>query len=289
MRTRTARSSAAALLAAAALGASTAVAACSSASAAPAAPASVASVANAGVPGTHTACASIAVSVTGMSAAEAVRTVAANMSRNCGFTVSGSFDGAGFGLDGWELYGTSTYGAFGDVHIVSLDQGMVINFYRVGSAEYLRVYEVDAPNAAPDVNVRAQLRSYGISNAVINAAGSAKWIKLTAAQRKTFNSTAFEPLTAAALGAAVAQGSQEPWQLGGTKTLNGVRYLVLTDPVNKSGVGYLGESMYVNPSTGLPAEIKYVSQDSQQVSSSFGDWNHTPEVTAPPASKVVTG
>jgi hypothetical protein len=58
-------------------------------------------------------------------------------------------------------------------------------------------------------------------------------------------------------------------------------------PVNNSGPGYLGESLYVNTATGLPVEIAYVSQDSQSTTASFGHWGHVVAVNPPSAAKVV--
>jgi hypothetical protein len=244
--------------------------------------------ANASTAGT-VSCASMTTSMAGLTAAQAIRTVTANMSHACGFTVSGNFDGLGFNIDGWELDGTSTYGALGAAHIVWFDQGMVLDFYRAGGGEYLRIYEDGKPNAAPDLNVRAEWQAFGISSPVFKKAGSAKWIKLTTAQQKKINPEFDLPLTASALASAIAQGSGKPWKLGGTKTVNGVRCTVLTDPANNSNGGYLGESLYVATATGLPVGIHYVSQDSQAVATSFGHWGKAGAVSPPPASKVVVG
>jgi hypothetical protein len=245
--------------------------------------------ANASSPGSATVCAMATRPITNMSAAQAIRTVAANLDKTCGFTISGSFDGAGFGIDGWGLYGSSSYAASGGVHLVWDSQSVILDFYRVSSGEYLRLYM--APGAGMSgsqgtATLRAEWNSWDVkNNAVIKAAGTTKWVKLTAAQTKMFNTDVGVPLTSAALGTAIAEGSQKPWRLGGTKTVNGVRYTVLTDPVNNSGPGYLGESLYVN-SSGLPVKIQYVSQDNQSVVSAFGHWGGVATV-APSASKVI--
>jgi hypothetical protein len=246
--------------------------------------------ANASSPGSATACAMVTRPITNLPAAQAVRAVAANLDKTCGFTISGSFEGAGFGIDGWGLYGSSSYAASGAVHLVWDGQGVILDVYRVGGSDYLRLYM--APGAGTSgsqatATLRAEWNSWDVkSNAVIKAAGTTKWVKLTAAQTKMFNKDAGVPLSSAALGTAIAEGSQKPWKLGGTKTVNGVRCTVLTDPVNNSGPGYLGESLYVNPS-GLPVKITYVSQDSQSVVSVFGHWGGVATV-APPASKVIS-
>lgn len=240
--------------------------------------------------GAYQSCLSVTRSVAGLTAAQAIKVVASEMPHACGFTVSGDFDGPGFDIDGWELDGTSTYGALGGAHIVWFDQGMVLDFYRVGGARYLRLYEDGKPNAAPDLNVRTMWQAFGVSRAVVKQAGSAKWIKLTAAEwKKTSRDLQGVPLTASALASAVAKGSGKPWQLGGSKTVRGVHCTVLVAPVNKSGPGFLGESLNVSTATGLPVGIKYVSQDSQSVTASFGHWGTAAAVTAPPAAKVVAG
>ena len=233
------------------------------------------------------ACASVTTSVAGLTAAQVIRAVTTAMPHACGFTVSGNFDGLGFDIDGWELDGTSTYGALGAAHIVWFDQGMVLDFYRAGGGEYLRIYEDGKPNAAPDLNVRAEWQAFGIASSVFKKAGSAKWIKLTAAQQKKINPEFDLPLTASALASAIAKGSGKPWKLGGTKTVNGVHCTVLTDPANNANGGYLGESLYVATATGLPVAIHYLSQDSQAVATSFGHWGKAGAVNPPPAAKVV--
>jgi hypothetical protein len=239
--------------------------------------------------GTPYICAYMSEGVSGLTAVQVIKAVDSEMPHACGFAVSGQFDGPGFTMDGWELDGTATYGALGAVHIAWLDQGLVLDFYRAGGGEYLRIYEDGAPNAAPDINVRSMWQAFGISSALVKAAGSAKWIKLTAAQQKKITPELGVPLTAAALAGDVAQGSGKPWKLGGSKTVDGVHCTVLIAPVNNSGAGYLGESLYVDTATGLPLGIDYVSQDSQSVTASFGHWGMVAAVSPPPAAKVVVG
>jgi hypothetical protein len=251
---------------------------------------SSAAVANASGPGPFI-CAQLARIITGLSAARAISAVADGMDKTCGFTISGSFDGTGFGVDGWGLYGTSSYAATGGAHLVWNDQSVIIDFYRsAAGSEYLRLYMAPGSGmtgAQGAATLRAQWNGYGVtSDAAIKAAGSSKWIKLTAAQSKKFNANAGVPLTSAALGADIAKGSGKPWRLGGSKTVQGVRYTVLTDPVNNSGPGYLGENLYVN-SFSEPVQIKYVSQDTQSVVASFGHWGGVPAEILPAASKIV--
>jgi hypothetical protein len=239
--------------------------------------------------GTSTVCAYMSQSIAGLTAAQAIRTVTSEMPHACGFRVSGQFDGPGFNIDGWEIYGTATYGALGAAHIAWLNQGMVLDFYRAGGGEYLRIYEDGKPNAAPDLNVKAEWQAFGVSSTLVKQAGSAKWIKLTSAQQKKINPGLYVPLTASVLAGDVAQGSGKPWKLGGTKTVDGVHCTVLIAPVNNSGPGFLGEALYVDTATGLPVGINYVSQDSQKVTATFGHWGTAGAVSPPPASKVVAG
>jgi hypothetical protein len=270
------RTAARALIAAAALASSGALA-------------STLALANASSPGNDTACAQATRLIAGMSAANAIQAVAANMASTCGFTLSGNLEGIGFGIDGWGLYGTSSFAASGAVHLIWDDQGVITDFYRSAASEYLRLYmapDAGMPGSEANATLRAEWNSWGVnSNAAIKAAGTTKWVKLTAAQIRIFNSEVGFPLTSAALGRDIAMGSAKPWKLGGTKTVSGVRCTVLTDPANNSGPDFLGESVYVN-SVGLPVQIRYVSQDSQQVSASFGHWGTIPALT-PPASKIV--
>jgi hypothetical protein len=249
---------------------------------------SAGAVANASTASGPSMCAYLTRSVHGLTAAQAIRVVASEMPNACGFTVSGQFDGPGFDIDGWELDGTSTYGALGGAHVVWLNQGIVLDFYRVGGSQYLRIYEDGKPNAAPDINVKAEWKAFGIASQLAKKAGSAKWIRLTAAQQKKLDPDLGVPLTASALASAIAKGSGKPWRLGGTKIVRGVHCTVLVAPVNNSGPGFLGSSLYVNTATGLPVGIHYVSQDSQSVTASFGHWGAA-TVTAPPASKVIAG
>jgi hypothetical protein len=209
----------------------------------------------------------------------------------CGFTISGAFEGAGFGIDGWGLYGTSSFSANGGTHLVWDNQSVIFDFYRTGGAEYLRLYMAPGAGMAAAqalLTLRAIWSFYGLtSNPVIKASAAGKWVKLTAVQQRKVNAGLGVPLTSGALGAAIARGSGTPWKAGGTTTVNGVRCVVLTDPANKTGPGYLGESIYVNAATGLPVQIRYVSQDSQRVTSNFGSWGRIGAVTPPPAAKVI--
>jgi hypothetical protein len=237
------------------------------------------------------ACRPHTVGVAGLSAAKTLATMVSNMAGGCGFTVSGFLLGVAVGIDGLQLYGSpTTFDGHGDLHLIQVNQGVVIDFYRIGSAEYARLYESDAPNAAPDVNVRGFWHAFGVSTAVINAAGSEKWVRLTPAQVKGFSKNGQIPgpfASPSALAGAVIEGTGHSWKLAGTKTVGGVACTVLTQP--GSGGLYTPETLYVNTATGLPVEVQYQSQDGQAIATKFSSWGHTSTVTAPPASKVVAG
>jgi hypothetical protein len=117
--------------------------------------------------------------IAGMSAGQAIKTVTANIQKACGFTISGVFSGAGFSIDSWFIHGTSTYDAAGAAHLSWVGQVSVTDFYRVGSAEYVRLSVHDTQTAETAQEVRGLWPTYGItSKAVINAAGFTKWVKL---------------------------------------------------------------------------------------------------------------
>jgi hypothetical protein len=228
-------------------------------------------------------------SIAGQTAAKAVKTVAANIPAACGFTVSGYFLGAAFGIDGLQLDGTTTYDSKGDVHLVYNNQGVVIDVYRIGGSEYVRLYEYGEPNAAPDLNVRGEWSAFGVtSNAVIKAAGSSKWIKLTAAQQKKLaaNGGLVGLGSPAALAASVVRGTGVTWKRAGTRTVSGVRCTVLTDATDSNKI-FPAETLYVSTATGLPVVIEYAHAEGGAISTSFGKWSHPAAVTAP--TRVVAG
>jgi hypothetical protein len=121
------------------------------------------------------------------SAAQIVRTMRASIPDACGFTVTGELLGADFGIDGVTLVGATTFDGRGHAHVVYVAQGVVLDFYRVGGADYVRLYEYDAPTAVPDLNLRALWSEFGVSSRVVNTAGSTKWVRLTPAQQRGNN------------------------------------------------------------------------------------------------------
>jgi outer membrane lipoprotein-sorting protein len=217
--------------------------------------------------------------IAGMSAAQAIKTVTANIPKACGFTISGVFEGAAFG-DGWQLTATSTYGTSGAVHLVYVDQGTYIDFRTVGGVDYVRL------SGGTVVNNDGFWPSFGIkSSAVMKAAGTTKWVRLRTPAK---TAQVGEPLTAAAFAAEVAQG---PWTIDGTATVHGVRCTVLESKPQPGVVGSTTQWLYVNTATGLPVQIGYYYQTDhkQNVTSFFGSWGHAAAVTPPPVSEVVAG
>jgi hypothetical protein len=228
-------------------------------------------------------------SVAGQTATQALRTVSANIPAACGFTVSGDFLGQPFGIDGLELWGTTTYDSAGHVHLVYVNQGVVVNAYRIGASEYLRLYESATPNAAPDINVKGMWNAFGVtSNAVINAAGSTRWVRLTAAQQKkvSVNGGFVGIGSPAALAAALVKGTGVPWKLAGSATVRGIRCTVLSDATDSNQL-YPAEKLYLNTATGLPVTIRYSYQVAPQPTTTFGSWSRTAAVTAP--ARIVAG
>jgi hypothetical protein len=228
-------------------------------------------------------------SVAGQTAAQVLRTLAANIPAACGFTLSGDFLGQVFGIDGLELWGVTTYDSAGHVHLGYINQGVVVNAYRIGASEYLRLYESASPNAAPDINVKGEWNAFGVtSNAVINAAGSTRWVKLTAAQQKKMSADdGFAGIgNPAALAAALVKGTGATWKLAGSATIRGIRCTVLSDATDSNKL-YPAEKLYLNTATGLPVTVRYAYQMAPQPTTNFGNWSRTAAVTAP--ARVVAG
>jgi hypothetical protein len=228
-------------------------------------------------------------SVAAQTAAQALKTMAANIPAACGFTVSGYFLGAGFGIDGLQLDGATAYDSKGNLHLVYINQGVVIDAYRIGPSVYVRMYEYGEPNAAPDVNVRGEWSAFGVtSNAVIKAAGSSKWVRLSAAELKKFSANGgLAGLgTPSSLAANLVKGTGVAWKLAGKATVRGVRCTVLTDATDSSKQ-FPAERLYVSTASGLPVEVSYAHTGGGPITTNFGTWSHAPAVTVP--TRVVAG
>jgi len=221
------------------------------------------------------------------SAAQIARTMRANIPDACGFTVTGELLGADFGIDGVTLAGPTTFDGRGRAHVVYVSQGVVLDFYRVGGADYVRLYEYDAPTAVPDQNLRALWSEFGVSSRVVNKAGSTKWVRLTPAQQRAFNrSDLLGSLgTPSSLAAALADGTAATWKLSGTKVIDGIKCTAITDPAKNEQD--FAETIYVNDKTGLPVTVRYAVRHGRTLAAGFGHWSSTAAVTRP--SQVVTG
>jgi hypothetical protein len=226
--------------------------------------------------------------VAGLTAAQAIRTVTANIPKACGFTVSGIFEGAAFG-DGWQLTATSAFGANGSVHLAWVDQGTYVDFYGVGGVDYVKL------SGGTVLNNDGFWATFGVtSSAVMKAAGTTRWIRLSAPAK---TADVGWPLTATTLATWVAQGAQRPtatpWQLDGTATVHGIRCTVLENkPLpGPDNAMFTPQWLYVDTATGLPAQIGYYYQTNhkQHVQTSFGNWGHVAAITPPPAAEVVAG
>jgi hypothetical protein len=221
------------------------------------------------------------------SAAQIVRTMRASIPDACGFTVTGELLGADFGIDGVTLAGPTTFDSRGHAHVVYVSQGVVLDFYRMGGANYVRLYEYDAPTAVPDLNLRALWSEFGVSSRVVNEAGSTKWVRLTTVQQRAFDRSDMLGMlaTPSSLAAALAEGTAATWKLSGTKVVDGIKCAAITDPA-KNEQGF-AETIYVNDKTGLPVTVRYVVQHGRTLAAGFGHWSSTSAVTRP--AQVVAG
>lgn len=221
------------------------------------------------------------------SAAQIVRTMRASIPNACGFTVTGELLGADFGIDGVTLVGRTTFDSRGQAHVVYASQGVVLDFYRVGGADYVRLYEYGAPAAVPDLNLRVLWREFGVSSRVVNKAGSAKWVRLTAAQQRAFSRSGMLGMlgTPSSLAAAMADGTSATWKLNGTKVIDGIKCTAITDPAKNEQD--FTETIYVNDKSGLPVTVRYAVRHGRTLATGFGHWSSTSTITRP--AKVVAG
>ena len=221
------------------------------------------------------------------SAAQIVRTMRASIPDACGFTVTGELLGADFGIDGVTLVGPTTFDGRGNAHVVYASQGVVLDFYRVGGVDYVRLYEYGAPTAVPDLNLRVLWKEFGVSSRVVNKAGSRNWVRLTPAQRRAFNrSDMLGRLgTPSSLAAALADGTAATWKRSGTKVVDGIKCAAITDPAKNEQD--FAETIYVNDKTGLPVTVRYVVRHGGTLATGFGHWSSTSAVTRP--TRVVAG
>jgi hypothetical protein len=215
------------------------------------------------------------------SAAQIVRTMRANIPNACGFTVTGELLGADFGIDGVTLAGPTAFDGQGQAHVMYATQGTVLDFYRAGGADYVRLYEYDAPTAVPDQNLRALWSEFGVSSSVVNKAGSTKWVRLTPAQQRAFNRSDMLGMlaTPSSLATALADGTDATWELSGTKVVDGIKCAAITDPAKNRQD--FAETIYVNDKTGLPVTIRYAVQHGDALAADFSHWSSTSAITRP--------
>src|ERR1022692_2175570 len=221
------------------------------------------------------------------SGAQIVRPRRASIPDACGFTVTGELMGADFGIDGVALAGPTTFDGRGNAHVLYVTQGTVLDFYRVGGADYVRLYEYDAPTAVPDLNLRALWSEFGVSSRVVNKAGSTKWVRLTPAQQRAFNRSDMLGMlaTPSSLATALADGTDATWELSGTKVVDGIKCAAITDPAKNEQ--HFAETIYVNDKTGLPVTVRYAVRHGGTLATGFGHWSRTSAVTRP--AQVVAG
>src|ERR1700722_16396070 len=90
---------------------------------------------------TQAPCGPQTASIAGDSAAKIAQTMAAELPKGCGFTLTGTLESPAEQVDGAQLEGNATYDSTGDLHFALLDQGVVLDTYMIGGSTYLRLYE----------------------------------------------------------------------------------------------------------------------------------------------------
>jgi hypothetical protein len=220
-------------------------------------------------------------------AAEIMQTVAAEIPKGCGFTLTGTLESPAEQNDGAQLQGNASYDGSGNTHFSLLDQGMVLDTYVSGGSTYLRLYEADAPKAVPDADVKSFWQP-AFSASSVATVGSAQWVQLTTAQLTELHLVpgpngleGFGTLSSVtALAADLANGDGETWTLDGSKTVNGIPCVLLTHAANGSTTPKT--AIAVDKATGQLIQVSY-SQASSVVLATFSNWGTTPAVTVPTA------
>lgn len=221
-------------------------------------------------------------------AAQIIQTVAAEIPKGCGFTLTGTLMSPAEQNDGAQLQGSATYDGSGDAHFALLDQGMVLDTYVTGTDTYLRVYESSAPTAAPDADVKTFWQpAFGAAS--VTTVGSAKWVKLTAAQRTALHLVSgsaglagFGSLSSpTALAADLTDSGGETWTLDGSKTVNGVACVLLNHASKTSAMPKT--AIAVDKATGRLIQVSY-SQGSTVDLATFSNWGTGAAVAAPTAT-----
>ena len=255
-------------------GATTAVTTASSASAsnAPAISGTTAAAASTCTPQTT--------NVSAESVTEIISTLAAELPKSCGFTVSGYLDGAAELPDGLSIQDKATVDSAGNVHVAVADQGIVVDVYAVSGTEYVHLYEPGQAGTAPDSTVEGSWGSVLTSSQAASA--GVNFVKLTSTQSAAYTSGGLAGndalLTPGKLASDLTSGSSG-WTLGGTATVDGVSCVQLTAP---SAQDAPATTISVNAATGLPVQVAYTaSQGSTPTTLTFTDYGTTAAVSAP--------
>jgi hypothetical protein len=218
-------------------------------------------------------------SVSSDTATQVLQTLASELSKACGFTVSGYLDGAAELPDGLSIQGNATVDAAGNAHVAVDDQGVVIDVYQVSGSDYVHMYEAGEPTAAPDANVEAAWGN-ALSSSEVTAAGQ-RYVKLTSTQASSWASGGMEGndvlLTPSKLATDLATGASG-WSLAGTATVDGVQCVKVSAPAAEDGPA---TTISVNASTGLPVQVAYTVSGSSPNTLVFSGYGSTATVTAP--------
>ena len=218
-------------------------------------------------------------SVSSDTATQVLQTLASELSKACGFTVSGYLDGAAELPDGLSIQGNGTVDSSGNAHVAVVDQGVVIDVYQVSGSDYVHVYEAGQPTAAPDANVEGAWGN-ALSSSEVTAAGQ-RYVKLTSAQASSWASGGMEGndvlLTPSKLATDLTSGATG-WSLAGTATVDGVQCVNVSAPAAQDGPA---TTISVNASTGLPVQVAYTVSGSSPNTLVFSGYGSTATVTAP--------
>ena len=222
-------------------------------------------------------------------AAQLIQTVAAEIPKGCGFTLSGTLESPAEAADGAQLQGNATYDGSGTAHFALLDQGMVLDTYVTGGQTDLRLYEAASPNATPDGDVKSFWQP-AFSATSVSTIGSTKWVELTSAQLTQLHlgQTGIEGFStlssASALAADLTNGAGEAWTLDGSKTVNGIPCILVNHAAK--GTTVPKTAIAIDKATGQPVQVSY-AQSTQVILATFSNWGTTPAITGPTA--VVDG
>lgn len=218
-------------------------------------------------------------SVSSDTATQVLQTLAGELPKSCGYTVSGYLDGAAELPDGLTIQGNATVDAAGNAHVAVVDQGVVIDVYQVSGSDYVHMYEAGEPTAAPDQNVVAGWGNT-LSSSAIATLGQ-RFVKLTSTQASTWATSGMEGsdvlFSPGKLATDLASGATD-WTLAGTATVDGVQCVQVSAPAAQDAPA---TTISVNASTGLPVQIAYTVSGSSPNKLVFSGYGATATITAP--------